>query len=81
MEVSKPFCEYNCEYPCNLCLQAIREANAKLAAADDADADMDAWNSYLGGGNAGTTHGVYPIVKYSEEGLPLPSGNLLRLLL
>jgi hypothetical protein len=71
---TKPYCEYNCDYPCSMCLETAKKAEraAKLGTLMDdgiTDEDIaDAWNSYIQGERTGHTQSSYPIQKFTETG-------------
>lgn len=81
MEMTKPFCEYNCDYPCSLCLQAHRKGEeeaarlARIAARRERynplleNEDEMPWNGYLG---QPANHGI---TKFTDEGYPIGPVN------
>jgi len=61
--LTKPFCEYNCDYPCTVCITNARRASAALTeATKEEDADM---RGYMG------ARDELPIMRFTDEGYPM----------
>lgn len=76
----KPYCEYNCDYPCSICLREAREAQAKDAQRnvnypvfEDPDLeDALPWSGYVSGGDR-PVH--LPIPRFTPTGDVIPPAS------